>query len=321
MLKHLKLQLGYLVKLILIFAFVLAIITTYEFVNSINYAINYIETDITDITFENNELSVNAGEQIIVETSEDIIIAAIIDTSDEITQEEIEEYSKKIGLYDNGVILLKDKMILKTAASNIQNTMTYSNLSENMNISNFEKQDILDCFTASNYVKICIPFFLVIFLYLFIVYMISTLIDALILAFLGFLTSRIVRIKIKYSALYNMAIYALTLPVILNLIYIIVNSFTGFVIEYFTIMYTTVSYIIMITAILMIKSDLIKRQADLMKIISEQEKVKQELEEQKRREQEEQERKNADKKEEQKKKKESKKNMPKEGEAEAKGPA
>ena len=55
-------------------------------------------------------------------------------------------------------------------------------------------------------------------------------------------------------------------------------------------MYTTISYIYVIVSILIIKTDLINRQMELMKIIEEQEKVKKELEEKERQEKEKRER-------------------------------
>ena len=55
-----------------------------------------------------------------------------------------------------------------------------------------------------------------------------------------------------------MAASAISLSVILNLIYIIVNVLTGFTMEYFQIMYTLISYIYMISAILIMRSNLIR---------------------------------------------------------------
>ena len=102
----------------------------------------------------------------------------------------------------------------------------------------------------------------------------------------------ILKIKLKPSALYNIAIYALTFPIILNAIYMIINIFTGFTVKYFQVMYTAISYIYVISSILIIKSDFIKKQAELTKILSEQEKVKEELakKEQEKKEEEEKER-------------------------------
>ena len=66
------------------------------------------------------------------------------------------------------------------------------------------------------------------------------------------------------------------LSIVLYLIYICVNITTGFTIKYFDLAYEIISYIYIITAILMIKSDLIKQQIEIGKIVEEQKKVREE---------------------------------------------
>ena len=73
--------------------------------------------------------------------------------------------------------------------------------------------------------------------------------------------------KIKYSASFSMGVHALTLS-ILNMVYIIINGFTGWTVKIFQFMYTAISYIYIVTAILMIKTDYMKRQAEVEKIKS-----------------------------------------------------
>ena len=143
--------------------------------------------------------------------------------------------------------------------------------------------------------------------YLFIVYYVIIAVDVLLLSLLGYITSRIAKVALKYSAIANISIYALTLPVILNAIYIVVNSFTGFEIKYFQIMYNAVAYIYLVTAILMIKSEMIKQAAELAKLEEEQKRIREELarqeeekkqkEEQKRKEREEEKQKKEQEKE------------------------
>ena len=94
-----------------------------------------------------------------------------------------------------------------------------------------------------------------------------------------------------------MGVHALTLPIILNILYIILNAFTGYTIKYFQIMYTAISYIYMVAAILIIKSDYIKRQMELDKLKSEQEKVRAELDRQKEEDRKEEEKRKEEKKE------------------------
>ena len=70
---------------------------------------------------------------------------------------------------------------------------------------------------------------------------------------------------IRYRALFNMAVYSITISTVLQLIYMIVKTFTGFNIKYFDLMYTAISFICLTAAIFMIKSDVIRQQIELMK--------------------------------------------------------
>ena len=124
--------------------------------------------------------------------------------------------------------------------------------------------------------------------------------DAILLAILGYMTAILLRLRLKFSAMCHMAVHSLTLPILLNLGYMILQTFTGFQIKYFEAMYVGVAYIYIIAAILMIKSDVMKKQQELAKIIEEQEKVKEEMERQK----EEEERRKEEQRKEEKKKQE-----------------
>lgn len=107
----------------------------------------------------------------------------------------------------------------------------------------------------------------------FISMFITTLIDVLTLSVFGLITSFIAKIKIKYKALFNMSIYAITLSVILRTIYIAIVYLTTFRIKYFDIMYIAISYISLAAAIFIIKSNLIKHQMQLMKIIEDDKEI------------------------------------------------
>lgn len=205
------------------------------------------------------------------------------------TNELENEYENKVSKYQNGIILLNNKVIYKNDMLNQNLEYSYETILNAYGVQEFEKQDVLNFTNSINGIGLYSGFVLFVTMYMFTIYFISTLIDALMLGILGFVLARIIGIKIKFKATFNIGIYALTLPIILNIIYLVVNSFTGFTIRYFEWMYTTISYIYVIVAILIIKTDLINRQIELMKIVEEQEKVKKELEEQERRKKEEKE--------------------------------
>lgn len=151
--------------------------------------------------------------------------------------------------------------------------------------------------------KIYAIFAVVSFVYLYIIYLIQIILDTLLLSVVGYLLSKIINVKFKYKSIFNMSPYALTLSIILYMIYIIVNLFTGFTIKYFEIAYNAIAYIYIATAMLMIKSDLIKQQMEVGKIIQEQKRIREEKKNEEEQEQEKKQPKEQKPKKEDKKKK------------------
>lgn len=125
-------------------------------------------------------------------------------------------------------------------------------------------------------------YFVTNFIINFSVYFIITILDVLLLVLLAYVSIMFSRIRFKNNVLFNIASSAITLSVVLKGIYLVINALTGFTIEYFDIMYTSVAYIYMLAAILIIKSDFIKNEQQLKHIIAEQEKIRQEFEEKER---------------------------------------
>ena len=271
---------GYLAKLMFIFAFIVIVITC-RFGTALNQAKQYVENEISDIYFENNILKVTPKgqmqESIVVEDEKTLNGKLIIDTQD-LTQEQINSYIEDAKGYQNGIVILKDKIVFKTAMTAIPTTISLQDIATQYNIVKLDKQDILNMVSGNNIYVIYGVFLIIMCIYLLIIYLSTVLIDAILYSFLGYITGMFSKLRLKYSACYNIAVHALTLPIILNLVYMVINILTGYTIQYFDIMYMAVTSIYIITAVLMIKSDMIKKQIELSKIITEQEKVRQEME-------------------------------------------
>lgn len=305
----------YMLILMIVFALCVSAATTYKFSQSLNNLANYISNEIETLQFKDGTLSIvpskDKDKPIIIENEELPIGKIIIDTSD-LEQSKIDEYNEQIKHYTSGIVILKDKIITKTDMSSITTTMLYKDISEQYGIAEFNKDNIISMLTGEGGIKLNISFFVATSIYLFIVYFSTVLIDAIFLAVLAYITSVIARVRLKPSAAYNIAVYSLSLPVILNLAYIIANILTGFVIEYFQVMYTAIASIYVIATVLIIRSDVIKKQAELNRIMSEQEKVRQEMERKKEEEKEAQERERAKKEEKEKEKEQEEKQQDKE---------
>ena len=106
-----------------------------------------------------------------------------------------------------------------------------------------------------------------VWIFTFLIYFITGLINVLAISVLGIITEKAIRLPLKYSAIFSITISATTLPTILYLIYIVVNFYTKFTMPYFQVMYLLISYIYLIAAMLMLKSNLIKRKLKIITTI------------------------------------------------------
>ena len=161
-------------------------------------------------------------------------------------------------------------------------------------INNLTKQ-ISENYSETNQIFVYIGVFAISYLYMFVINFISIAMDIILLGAFGYFTAIIIRLHLKFSAMCKIALHSLTLPIILNIVYILIKTFTSFEIKYFELMYISIAYIYIVTVILMIKYDVMKNQQELNKIIQEQEKVRQEME-RKKQEEEEKERKEREEK-------------------------
>lgn len=306
--EKLSVAIKFILKLALIFTFIITVALTIKIVQEANNAIESFQSTAPEFSFKNNELIIEGDNQKIVKGDESGYFGFIVDTQNKDLKniDETGDYQRVIGV-------LKDKIVLRDVEG-VETSLTYEQLSQDYDLNNINKDSILQFLSGNNMIKIYAIFIVVIFIYLFIVYLIQFFLDILLLSIVGFLLSKIVGVKFKYKSIFNISSYALTLSIILYGVYMIVNLFTGFTIKYFEIAYNAIAYIYIITALLTIKSDLIKQQIEVGKIVEEQKKVR---EEKKQKEEEEQ----KDKKEEKPKKenKEKKQDNKEEGTPEGNG--
>ena len=285
----------YLLQMVAIITIIVVAVLIYQFSTTMQSAVIYFNDNVQEMSYTDGILTVNSNQKLEVDTNSTIAQKIIVDTSD-LTDEQIEQYRTDLNDLNSGIILLKDKILIKNEMLTAITETTYTDILSQYNITNLDKQSVLD-YIYANQSQVYISVAIVEFIYMFAIYLTSILMDTLILALLGLIVSRIAGMKIKFSACFSMGVHALTLPIILNILYIILNAFTGYTIKYFQIMYTAISYIYMVAAILIIKSDYIKRQMELDKLKLEQEKVRAELDRQKEEDKKEEEKRKEEKKE------------------------
>lgn len=270
----------YLIKLIALFCAIISIVYTYKIIGNMNELYAGLKDKVPEFSYENGQLKSQSEGPTIIEDYKDMVGTIIVDT--EIENDKVYDtyYSEKIQKYGLGMVFTKNNLIIYNPQTNGQLVYKYSDVLSPYNMQTFNKQDVINNVENMNVISISLSIYFMIFMYTFILYFISILMDVLILALLAYVVSRFSKIRLKASPAFSIAVHSITLSIILNLIYIVVNLLTGFEIKYFGLMYNTISYIYIIVAILMIKTDFINRQAELIKIAEEQMKIKEELEKQ-----------------------------------------
>lgn len=271
----------YLSTLVIIISIISSIITVYRTSLEIKEMSQYIDEKAPEFTYSEGNMQVDSDDVIVDENT--YFGKIIIDTKTD-SEEEIDEYINLVGNEENGIIILKNKLILKELGTQSTTDYSYEKLFEQIGITEFNKQQLVDYLTSSNMMQLYLSLFLALFIYAFIIYFVDTLFYVFIISVVGYITTLILKLKIRYVAVFNMAVYAITLPTILNIIYLIINAFFKYTINYFNIMYILVASIYMIAAIFILKSEFNKKQGEVQKIVEVQKEVKEEMEEEQKEE-------------------------------------
>lgn len=265
-------SLKYILILVVIYTLCSSILYAFDSIKMIDKGINYIRNEMPDFRLENGEITFDS--QVNGYDKEyDFKIISIDET--QLTDKELNEYKK----YSKSLILLKDKIVLNV--NGMYNEYSYNYIKESFNINDNNKQGLINLYDElGGNIAISITLMIMYIFIFFIINAYQMIFNCLIVAIFGYFVARICKIKIRFSTATTLAIYSLTLSIILNLIYTIQYYFTGFEIQYFNWLYLAIAYIYMVAAILIIKTDLIKQLMELQRIEEIQKKiVKEEIKE------------------------------------------
>lgn len=251
----------YLIQLSLIMAIVLSSVIIYQIDQKVNKGVEFLENKVGNFTYKDGILELESGQ--VVKASSSTVGKIIIDTNTQ-SEEEINQYLNSIE-ENMGILVLKDKLIIKGMSNGENISYKYSALLSEIGINQIDKDGVVDYISGSNKWNIYIQIFIVICIYTLISTAISFFINALLLSFFGWISTWFAKIKMRYVAIFNLAIYSLTLSTILQAVYVVINALTGFTITYFQVMYVAVAAIYLIASIFLIKSEFIKNQMEEIK--------------------------------------------------------
>ena len=294
----------YISKLVAILAIVICLGTIYQTHKVVQEGVNYLQNEFPDFNYKDGSLDIKSVEVIRISEEDSIVVYTIIDTKAE-DEQTINKYINEIEQSGSGMIILKNKVVLKNGAVAGTINYDYKEVTSQMGLTEFSKQDVINYANSAQIVNLYASVFLTIFVYVFIMYLTTTLLNIVLLSAFGYLATWLARIRIRYVAVFNMAVYSLTLSTILNILYIAVNIFVKFNMQYFQVMYVAVAAIYLVAAIFLLKTEYIKKQLEMSKMAEAQEIVRKELEQQeeeKKREEEKRKRQEKDREEEKKQK-------------------
>ena len=138
----------------------------------------------------------------------------------------------------------------------------YNQVVERYSFTEIGKEELISLIKGNSETETFFKVFGITIFVVFGMYFVSTLIDVFALSLVGLIMCKIVFIPLKYKAVLNMAASSITLSIILNVIYLLLNISTGYTINNFQIMYTAIAYIYIITSILILRTELIKKDSE-----------------------------------------------------------
>lgn len=294
----LKKAIKYLTQIVFILAIAISAISVYKTSTEIKQIANYINEKAPNFSYKDNLLT-SEEVQDVVRDENDEFGKIIIDlqTTDE---EQIGTYINEMENEENGIIILNNQMIMKENTKQVK--YEYSSLLNQIGINEFNKQELVDYLLGTGMMNLYLGLFVSLLIYAFIIYFINTLVNVSAIAIFGYVATFIMKMKMRFVAVFNMAVYSITLSTLLNVLYAIISGLFNYQIKYFDVMYTLVSVIYMVAAIFMLRADFNKKQGEVQKIVEVEKEVKEEIKKQKEDKEE------KDKKEEEKKNKETGKN-------------
>lgn len=268
--ESLSTALKYFFILILLVSVLISLVTTYQISKMINKMSNYIQNELPDFTYEEGKMKFAQNAEAY---NEDFEFTFIVNT-DSINEEQIKEYKNKI--IEQGIILLENKVIF--IADNIELEEEYKNLIDEYGLNINNKTDLINQLSQNTINTALGTYFIAGMVGNYVVNIISIAVDIFVVAVFGWIAAKLCGISFNIQPIISLAIYSVSLSVVLNAIYECVMIITGFEIEYFDMICLLISYIYIIAAIFMIKYDLIKQKEELQKIIDVQKEVKRENE-------------------------------------------
>jgi len=189
----------YIFLITLILGSIISVKTIYKFADFRDKAKEAITKDVRDFKFENGKLAVDGDMPIIIKEEDGTVI--IIDTSGSTSESALDEYNK-------GMFISDTKYVNKKSPS--QKDQVELSLYKDFS---FDKSDILKLIDKAKVLNVFIVIFGVLWFFG------KQFLFALFTALLALIVNGFVKSRVKFGEVYKLALYSLTVPIIVNTIY------------------------------------------------------------------------------------------------------
>ncbi len=243
---------------IVILVILASLIVTSAFVNETKKVFygsaDFIENNISDFTISKDGLKLENDKKPI-ETKLNRAREFKIIINDESSEDENNSAIEK----NNGEIIIFGKNAIYLKVNDIEKTFTYDEVMNFLELEKISKSDIIGL--ASNEQETNRMFNAMLFslsIYFILQNIVVVVAYIIAIALVGVIMATLLGMKFKFSAIVSMSISAITLPIVLAIIYAICFIYTGFIMKYFTVMFSAISYVYIIMALIDIFHNLVK---------------------------------------------------------------
>lgn len=172
---------SYLAKIVLILAIVLCLGIIYQTYGVVQEGIDYLETSFPEFSYKDGILIVESDEIIRISSEDSFVGEVIIDTKTD-NEEEVNKYIAEVENVGEGLVVLKDRVIVKNAQIAGDIRYNYKDIASQFNLNEFNKQDVINYASSSQMISLYISLFLTLLIYAFVMYFLITLSNAVLLS-------------------------------------------------------------------------------------------------------------------------------------------
>ena len=140
---------SYLAKIVAILTIILCLGMLYQTHNLLKQGIDYLQNNFPDFSYKDGILDVSSDKVVQISAEDSVIGEVIVDTKTE-DEAQINQYTTQVENAGGGIIVLKDRVIIKNASVAGIVSYQYKDTLESMGITELNKQDVINYANSSN---------------------------------------------------------------------------------------------------------------------------------------------------------------------------